>query len=204
MSNAIIFIRPNLNISNKYFFRQNARFILILLFAQPNKRKYNQNMTIYIEEFLIQNIIINFCLLKLIHSTTKPTTSFFRMLIASVLGAGFSVLSAIYISNSHAMNILKILCAITMVTLAFKQTIKNRISSLLLLLIYTYALCGVVTTICGTSYATTFGMVISCKINMNYVCLIITFASYIFDMIARHLSFKFKQTNYHFNMKQTS
>ena len=74
------------------------------------KTFYNKNMTIYIEEFLLQNILINISLLKLIELTSKCRTTKIKMLCASIVGAAFSVICAMFIYNNIWMNVLKVMC----------------------------------------------------------------------------------------------
>lgn len=153
-------------------------------------------MTIYIEYFLLQNIIINFCLLRLVKITLKPNSSFFKLFLSSLLGAGFSIICAIFITNNTAMNILKICCGLTMILIAFKQSKKGIISSFILLLIYTYAFGGIITSLSSTTYSTSFGVVASIKINLWAICAILIIATYIIEILANHLKIKTQSSNY--------
>lgn len=158
-------------------------------------------MEIYIELFLLQNIIINFCLLRLIEITTKTKTTFFKLLLSSIIGASFSVVSAIYINTNLTMNLLKLICAILMLFIAYKQSFKQFIFNFILLFVYTFAFGGAVTNLSGSIYQTNFGVIISSKINLELICIIILALTYIFQLIFKHIKFKIKTNNLIYKIK---
>lgn len=153
-------------------------------------------MTIYIENFLIQNIIINFCLLRIVYLTTKSKTSTFKIIIASIIGSSFSVLVAIFIQSNYIINILKFICATIMIKLAFKVNLKNFISNILLLFFYTFAFGGAIMSLSANTYITNFGIVSSSKFNLEIICLIIIALTYIVEKIASNIKNKLKINNY--------
>ncbi len=149
-------------------------------------------MTIYIETFLFQNIIINFCLLKLVQVTTKNITTLFKLILSATIGAGLSVVSTVFITNTVAINTLKLVCALIMLLTAFKSSKKQFLLSFLLFFIYTYALGGAVINLSGVSYATSFGVVTSSKFNLTLVCLIIIALTYVFEFALKHIKTRIK------------
>lgn len=153
-------------------------------------------MTIYIEYFLFQNIIINFCLLRLVYITAKCKTTFFRLLISTLIGSLFSIISAIFINNHIIMNLLKLFCAIIMLITAFNQTKKYLLINLILLFLYTYAMGGFITMLSSRQIYTSFGIVTYIKINPNIISLIVIIVSYIFEWIARTIKMRAKTNSY--------
>lgn len=139
-------------------------------------------MVIYIEKFLFQNIIINFCLLRLVYLTSRFKTSTPRQIFSATIGAIFSVLVASRIYNITYVNIIKFLCSIIMIICAFKTNFKQFIYSFILLFIYTYALGGAIMTISSNSTITTNGIIMTSKFNLDIVTLLIIFLSYIFEI----------------------
>jgi len=158
-------------------------------------------MTIYIELFLIENILINFCLLKLIYLTTKNNSSIIKLIISSIIGAGFSVISAIFISNYLILNILKFICGFIMIFIAFKQTKKQFIFNFILLFIYTFAFGGAITMLATNSYLYPFGLIITSKFNLSIVTLILIGLTYIFEQVCNNLKQKTKTNNYIYKIK---
>lgn len=156
---------------------------------------YNFFMNIYIEDFLIQNILINFCLIKLVYLTVKPKSSFFKMICASIIGAGFSVVIAIFLNNSLILNVFKFLCANTMLFIAFKQSKKQYIFSLILLFIYTFALGGLITSLSSSVYYTSFGAVTTSKFSLELICSLIIVVSYVFELVVKHMKLKINTSN---------
>ncbi len=152
-------------------------------------------MTIYIESFLIQNILINFCLLKLVKITTHCKTSFFKMLLSSIVGAAFSVFVVIFLKNNLLHNIVKLLCGILMILLAFKGSKKQTIFNFILLFIYTYAFGGFITSISSKTFVTSFGIVTASKFSIELVCVIIIALTFIFEKVTKHIKFKIKTNN---------
>lgn len=152
-------------------------------------------MTIYIESFLIQNILINLSLLRLITVSMKPKTHIVRLFVASIIGSAFSVISSVFLSNSIAINIIKLLCAITMLLIAFKQTKKQFIISFLLLFLFTYTFGGLIMNFARIRYTTNFGIIMSSKISLELICIIFIVGTYIYENIIKHLKFKIKTNN---------
>lgn len=164
---------------------------------------YNLAMTIYIEMFLIQNIIINFCLLKLVNFTTKNKTHFLHLLLASIVGAGFSIFSAIFITNIFLINILKFICAVIMLLIAFKQNFRQFVINYILLYIYTHALAGAIINLNSQTYQTSYGLIISSKFSLEAVCIIIIALTYIFELVTKHLKYNLKTNNFIYSVSLT-
>ena len=160
-------------------------------------------MTIYIESFLIQNILINFCLIKLVCLTIKPKTSFFKMLLASIVGSVFSVCAAVFLDNALLLNVTKFVSAITIILIAFKQSKKQFVFSLILLFLYTFALGGAITSLSSSVYYTSFGAVMTSKLRLEIICLMIIAVTYIFELVAKHLRFKIKNNGLLYSLTLT-
>ncbi len=153
-------------------------------------------MEIYIESFLIQNILINFCLLRLVYLTTKNKSGVFRLILASIIGASFSVLASIILKHALILNIIKIICAISMLVIAFKQTKKQFIFNLILLFIYTYAMGGAITSLSSANYLTSFGAVMMSKFSLELITISIILLTYIFELVVKHIGIKIKTKNF--------
>ncbi len=160
-------------------------------------------MTIYIENFLIQNIIINFCLLRLVLLTTKAKSSTFKLIIASIVGSAFSVVTAVFINSNLMINLLKLICGITMIKISFSVNFKNFVSSFILLFLYTYAFGGAIMSISSNTYFTNFGIITSSKFNLEIICLIILVLTYIVEKIATNIKNKLKLNNYIYEITLT-
>ena len=83
-----------------------------------------------------------------------------------------------------------------MIKTCFKTTLKQFFISFILLFTYTYALGGAIISLSSASYLTSFGVVITSKFNLTFVCLIIILLTYAIDMIAKHLKYRSKTNNY--------
>ena len=149
-------------------------------------------MTVYIENFLIQNILINLCLLRLISLSIRMRSSLLRYIISSVFGAGFSLLASILLNNNIAINIIKILCAIAMLIIAFKASIKQYALSFILLFVFTYTFGGLVMNFATVSHTTNYGIVYSSKFSLEAICAIIIAGTYIYEKVVKMLKFKLK------------
>lgn len=160
-------------------------------------------MEIYIEIFIIQNILINFCLLKLVQLTTKTKSSFFRLLFASTIGTIPSVFITIFISNTFIYNLSKLITAGIMIFSSFKQSKKQFTFNLILLFLYTYAFGGIVTGLSSATYFTSFGAVITSKFNLELICLIFIIFTYIFELVAKHFKLKINTNSLIFNCTLT-
>lgn len=158
-------------------------------------------MDIYIEDFLLQNIVINLCLLKIVESTTKYYSTFYKLLLASILGSVFSVIASISILNNLILNIIKFVCAIIMLKTAFKLNFKQFLTSFILLFIFTYALGGAVMNLTSATYITNLGVVCVSKLNLTNICCVIIVVAYIFDLVARNLKNQSKTNNYIYSIQ---
>ena len=162
--------------------------------------KYNFAMTIYIESFLLENIVINFCLLRLVKITSKSNSSTFKMLVASILGAVFSVIGAINLTSNLMLNLLKLLAGTTMIVVCFKSKLKQQIINFILLLAYTYALAGGIMALSSVSYVTSFGAIMVSKVSQFAVSTIIIILSYIFELVAKHMKHRLKTNSFIYNI----
>lgn len=160
-------------------------------------------MEIYIEEFLIQNILINLCLLRLVELTTKTRTSLIKLLLASTLGSAFSVLIVGYINNHLIMNLTKFLCATVMTISAFKQSFKQFVFNFILLFLYTFAMNGAITSLSSCTYYTSFGYITATKLNLEAISSIIIISTYFFELIAKQLKYRLKTNNYIYKISIT-
>lgn len=152
-------------------------------------------MEMYIEDFLIQNILINWCMLRLVEITTKSKTNCFKLILSSIVGAGFSVITASVLTSVVAINILKILCATIMIMTAFKTKFKQFAFNFILLFAYTFALCGLITHLCGQYVLTSSGLIFASKINLWLVLIACLLLTYVFEFVARHIRLKIQLNN---------
>lgn len=152
-------------------------------------------MTIYIETFLIQNILINFCLLRLVYLTTKSNTSSFKLALSAIVGAISSVVCAYFLTSNLIMNAIKLITAIIMIIIAFKTNFKQFLFNFILLFAYIYAIFGAIIALSGASYYTSFGVVTASKINLNLIAILVIIFSYIFELVCKHIKFKIKSNN---------
>lgn len=149
-------------------------------------------MTIYIESFIFQNILINLCLLRLVYLSTKTQTTFFKLLLASIIGVIPSLSVSFLANNLFIINILKLLTSTIMILIAFSKKIKQLVFNTILLFIYTYAIGGFILELSSINYLTSFGFITINKISLEIVCLIILVLTYIFEIVIKHLNLKIK------------
>lgn len=158
-------------------------------------------MEIYIEDFILQNSLINLCLLKLTQLTTKNKTSFFKLILASIIGTGFNVICAGLVTNAVIINILKVICAVVMLKICFKINLKQLLSNLLLLFAYTLSLCGLVISLCGGNNLTSGGVVFANNVHLWQVLAVCLIGSYLLSFTARHIKLKLNLSNLIYSVK---
>lgn len=160
-------------------------------------------MEIYIEIFILQNILINICLLRLVYLTTKTKSTLFKLTLSSIIGTIPSVLASVFITDNSILNIAKIITSLIMIFVAFKQSLKQYIFNFILLFIYTYAFGGTIVSLSPTTYRTNFGIVTSSKLSLGNICIIILILTYIFELVVIHLKLKIKTNNLIYNTTLT-
>lgn len=160
-------------------------------------------MEIYIESFIIQNILINFCLLKLVYLTTKSKTKFFSLLLSSIIGTISSVFVVIFLNNVLILNLCKLTTALIMIGIAFKQTKKQFAFNIILLFIYTYAFGGIITSLSSAVYYTSFGLVTTSKFSLELICIILIIFTYVFELVVKHIKLKISTNNLIYDLTLT-
>ncbi len=152
-------------------------------------------MTIYIESFIIQNLLINFCLFRLVQLTIKPKTKFFKMLLAVFIYTITSTILALINLNYLLANILKIVLLCVSLFIAFKQTFKQHIFSFLLLEIYNFAFIGATILISGKLNFLKFGLTGASTISLETFTIIAIISTYLFENVVNKIKFKIKNGN---------
>lgn len=100
-------------------------------------------MTIYIDVVLIENLIMNFIILLATGLILKEKIKNMRLLLASLLGAIYSVVSYTSILEIYSSIILKIILSIVMIYIAFNpQNIKKMWKALLLFYLTSFVFGG--------------------------------------------------------------
>lgn len=160
-------------------------------------------MEIYVEIFLLQNTLINFCLLKLIYLTTKSKTNFIRLFFASFLCALPNLIVIQIINNTLFLNLIKLTTAIMMISLAYKQNLKQFIFNFILLFLYTYAFLGIVLTISSSTHLMASGAVISNNFKLETICFIFLICTYILEYVVKHIKLKINTNNLIYNITLT-
>ncbi len=174
---------------------QNYIMLHFLCLSQDKIKLYNALMTIYIESFIIQNALINISLLRLISISLKPRGNLIRLIISASIGAIFSVMASIYLNNVVILNLIKLICAISMLLIAFRQNFKQFTLSMLLLLVFTYTFGGLIMNLGNIEATTNYGVVMSSKISLEMICAIIIISSFVYEALIKHLKFKIKTNN---------
>lgn len=161
-------------------------------------------MTIYLEEFIIQNILINICLLRMVHLTTKSKTCFYKLLFSSFIGTASSIFISIFLHSQAIINISKLLTSILMICTAFQFNKKEFLFNYALLFIYTHAFAGFVINLNSTTYQTQYGILTISKFSLESICLIVIILSYLLEIVIKHLYLRIKTNGLIFNLKLTN
>ena len=82
-------------------------------------------MTIYIDIVLIENLIMNYIILFTTAVVLKIKVNHIRLILASLLGAGYSIIAYMGIIKVYSSIILKIILSVLIIYIAFNpQNIK--------------------------------------------------------------------------------
>ena len=77
-------------------------------------------MEVYVEYVIIDNLIIDFLLLKLSTKTAQVRSSLTRLILSSVIGTAVAVIMPLFSINSVLQVIIKLLLSITMCLISAK------------------------------------------------------------------------------------
>ena len=100
-------------------------------------------MTIYIDIVLIENLIMNYIILFTTAVVLKIKVNHIRLILASLLGAGYSIIAYIGIIKVYSSIILKIILSVLIIYIAFNpQNIKKMCKDLLLFYLVSFVFGG--------------------------------------------------------------
>ena len=100
-------------------------------------------MTIYIDIVLIENLIINYIILFTTAVGLKIKVNHIRLILASLLGAGYSIIAYMGIIKVYSSIILKIILSVLIIYIAFNpQNIKKMCKDLLLFYLVSFVFGG--------------------------------------------------------------
>lgn len=102
-----------------------------------------RNMTIYLDIVLLENVVMNYIILFATGLINKTNIKQFRIIISSLIGALYAVMSFITNLNIYNTLILKIILSIAMIYIAFTpKNIKKLFKELLLFYLISFAFGG--------------------------------------------------------------
>lgn len=100
-------------------------------------------MTIYIDIVLIENLIMNYIILFTTAVALKIKVNHIRLILASLLGAGYSIIAYMGIIKVYSSIILKIILSVLIIYIAFNpQNIKKMCKDLLLFYLVSFVFGG--------------------------------------------------------------
>ena len=100
-------------------------------------------MTIYIDIVLIENLIMNYIILFTTAVVLKIKVNHIRLILASLLGAGYSIIAYMEIIKVYSSIILKIILSVLIIYIAFNpQNIKKMCKDLLLFYLVSFVFGG--------------------------------------------------------------
>lgn len=100
-------------------------------------------MTIYIDIVLIENLIMNYIILFTTAVVLKIKVNHIRLILASLLGAGYSIIAYMGIIKVYSSIILKIILSVLIIYIAFNpQSIKKMCKDLLLFYLVSFVFGG--------------------------------------------------------------
>lgn len=100
-------------------------------------------MTIYIDIVLIENLIMNYIILFTTAVVLKIKVNHIRLILASLLGAGYSIIAYMGIIQVYSSIILKIILSVLIIYIAFNpQNIKKMCKDLLLFYLVSFVFGG--------------------------------------------------------------
>ncbi|MBO5851796.1 MAG: sigma-E processing peptidase SpoIIGA [Clostridia bacterium] len=102
-------------------------------------------MEVYVEYVIIDNLIIDFLLLKLSTKTVQVRSSLIRLLLSSVIGTVVAVIMPLFTLNNVLQVMVKLLLSITMCLISAKtDSLKKHIVNFLFFVFYTFLLGGAI------------------------------------------------------------
>ncbi len=105
-------------------------------------KSYNMAMAVYIEYAIIDNLVINYLLIKTATRSALIKTNFLRLFLSAVVGTAVAVILPLFSLENKYLILIKLTLCLLMVLLAGKYlTIKKYLFTCLLFILFT-ALCG--------------------------------------------------------------
>ena len=105
-------------------------------------KSYNIAMAVYIEYAIIDNLVINYLLIKTATRSALVKTSFLRLFLSAVVGTAVAVILPLFSLDNKYLILVKLTLCLLMVLLAGKYlTVKKYLFTCLLFILFT-VLCG--------------------------------------------------------------
>lgn len=102
-------------------------------------------MQVYVEYVIIDNLIIDFLLLKLSTKTACVRSTFFRLLLSSILGTGVAVIMPLFKISALLQVIIKVMLAISMCLISAKtDSLKKHFYNFCFFILYTFLMGGAI------------------------------------------------------------
>lgn len=153
-------------------------------------------MVVYIEQVLVDNIIINYLLLTLIDAVFKNDTSKKRLWLASIVSSILSLAYPFLMFDWMLVNAYKLLVALIMILVAFKIVRRKFALYFFTLLSFTYILGGLVNAFIENVLVRSGMMIYQSKIPFGVTIFICYIYVLILKKLLASLSRKIKQNNY--------
>ncbi len=102
-------------------------------------------MEVYVEYVIIDNLIIDFLLLKLSTKTAQVRSSFLRLALSSLIGTSVAVIMPLFSITAVLQVIIKLLLSVTMCLISAKtDSLKKHLVNFLFFILYTFLLGGTI------------------------------------------------------------
>ena len=102
-----------------------------------------KNMTIYLDIVLLENLIMNYIILFATGLISKINIKQFKIIISSLIGACYAIMSFITSLNLYNTIILKVILSIVMIYIAFNpKNVKKLVKELLVFYLISFAFGG--------------------------------------------------------------
>ncbi len=152
-------------------------------------------MDLYIEEFLIESSVIYFCLLRLIKISTKTNTTNFKLILASLIGAGINSIALMNANNLLVYNLIKVIIGITIIKIAFKTNFKQFFVDLILLMLFSYSFTGLIYSISTNKQFMSNNLIILNNLNPTMIAIILITLTYIYELVLKSIKFNFQKNS---------
>ena len=152
-------------------------------------------MKMYIEDFIFQQAVTAFSIIRLVTMTTKHSTNLKRTLCGIIFAVSVDILLVILPTNSIVYSSVYLITPFLIVNIVYTCTIKQKLFSFLMYNIFSYSIKGLIVSLASTTFYSSVGLITYTKYSPILIISCILMFTYIYEAVVNSAKLKLKSNS---------